>query len=78
LLGGSRGLALVGCVMNTNQKLVEISRIMADGFHFVKMRELMEHLSRESDQKSAQQILEMVDNFHRLCVYVEKKGTENA
>lgn len=60
--------------MTTTQKLGEISRIMADGFHFTNMRSMLESVERDTDQESAQQILEMVDHFHRLCMYVERKG----
>ena len=79
LPGGSDHSPLVWynlIMLTTNQKLSEISRIMADGFHFVMMRDLMEKMERAQDKESAQEILEMVDHFHRLCVYVERKGTD--
>jgi hypothetical protein len=58
--------------MNTNittQQLGEISRIMADGYHFVNLRFLFEGLQ---DDVNKQQLTEIVENFYKLCKYAEK------
>jgi hypothetical protein len=60
--------------MTTTQKLSEISRIMADGFHFVMLREVLEGMKTDSDQDAAVQVLEVVDRFYNLCKYVERQG----
>ena len=60
--------------MTTTQKLSEISRIMADGFHFIIMRQVLEGMKTDSNQDAAVQVLEVVDRFYKLCKYVERQG----
>lgn len=55
--------------MNTNEQLGEISRIMADGYHFIQLRFLLEGLP---DDENKQQILQIVEKFYKLCKYAEK------
>jgi hypothetical protein len=60
--------------MTTTEKLAEISRIMADGFHFMILREVLEGMKTDSNQDAAVQVLEVVDRFYNLCKYVERQG----
>lgn len=55
--------------ITTTKQLSEISRIMADGFHFAQLRFLLEGLP---DDAGKQQILEIVEKFYKLCAYAEK------
>lgn len=59
--------------MTTTQKLAEISRIMADGYHFINMRMVLENLETDPNQDAAVQVLEVVHRFYNLCKYVERK-----
>lgn len=56
----------------TDKKLAEISRIMADGYLFLKMRDLMQQVADDPDRKAGEELEEIVDHFYRLCMYVEK------
>lgn len=62
--------------MNNAAKLADISRIMADGLHFVNMRFLLEGFD-ESHPTTAE-LFDIVDKFYKLCKYVETKGSNNA
>ena len=56
------------------KKLAKISEIMADGYHFVKMRFLCEQWEAEAlagDENSAEMI-KIIDTMHRLCLAVER------
>lgn len=61
--------------MDMNTKLAEISEIMADGFHFVHMRSLVAHMEDEAQHGDvdAPQILDIISQFHRLCI-IAKRG----
>lgn len=64
--------------MDMNKKLAEISEIMADGYHFLQMRSLVnqmecEALASEWDDSPAQEILDIISQFHRLCI-IAKRG----
>ena len=55
--------------MDTNKQLGEISRIMADGYHFVNLRFLLEGLPEDA---AKQEIKKIVEQFYKLCIYAEK------
>ena len=56
--------------MDMNTKLAQISEIMADGFHFVHMRELALHMETDAQHGDvdAQKIVDIISQFHRLCM----------
>ena len=64
--------------MNTDQKLAFISETMSDGYHFLQMRSLLEQMENDTysdnfqDAQSAEKILDMMNKFYKLCVYVRK------
>ncbi len=55
------------------RKISEISEVMADGYHFVKMRMLVEDWEEKAvaGDKMAQDMMQVIDTFHRLCVVVK-------
>ena len=55
--------------MTTTEQLGEISRIMADGCHFVNLRFLLEGLPEDA---AKEEIKKIITQFHNLCVYAEK------
>lgn len=57
------------------KKLADISRIMADGFHFINMRMIVEDWQKQADlgDAKAQQAINMIEQFHRLCMAIEGK-----
>ncbi len=57
--------------MNTTQQLGKISEIMADGYHFVQLRLLMENMPEDGDKE---QIKLVISRFYNLCKYIEKKS----
>lgn len=61
-------------VSEPSRKLAEISEVMADGYHFVKMRSLVEDWQELADlgNETAKEAIKMVDTFHRLCMVVKK------
>ena len=61
--------------MDMNTKLAEISEIMADGFHFLQMRSLVNAMQGNvaSGDVDAQKILDIISQFHRLCI-IAKRG----
>lgn len=59
--------------MTTLHRLGEISRIMADGFHFVNLRFLLEGLEED---ESKVELLKIVERFYLLCKFVEKMRKE--
>lgn len=63
--------------MDMTTKLAEISEIMADGFHFVHMREFANGLMADaaSGDVDAQKILDIMSQFHRLCLVVKRGPT---
>lgn len=56
------------------QKLSKISEVMSDGFYFIQLRDLMEKFERDmySDPDAAK-LVQLVEQFHRLCLHVERK-----
>ena len=60
--------------MTTTQKLAEISRIMADGYHFLNMRMVLENLETDPNQDASAQVLDVVNMFYRLCKHIERRG----
>lgn len=62
-------------VPEISKKLGEISFIMGDGYHFMKMRMLMEGIDEKITNATATQVeldvYKMVEQFHRLCKYAE-------
>jgi hypothetical protein len=56
-----------------SRKLGEISKVMADGYYFVHMREMVEEWQDQADNgnKTAQDMMNVIDTFHRLCLAVE-------
>ena len=57
------------------RKLSEISEVMADGYHFVHMRMLVEDWETKAlaGDKMAQDMMAVIDTFHRLCTVVKEK-----
>lgn len=57
------------------RKLAEISEVMADGYHFVHMRTLVEQWEEQAvaGDKMAQDMMQVIDTFHRLCNVVKNK-----
>lgn len=55
------------------KKLGEISEVMADGYHFVTMRALVEDWEKSAAEGSAdaQKMMEVINTFHRLCALVK-------
>lgn len=66
--------------MDTNQKLNFISETMSDAYHFINVRSLLEQMENETysddfdNAQSAEKILDMMNKFYNLCVYVRKQG----
>ena len=60
-------------VSEVSRKLGTISEVMADGYHFVNMRELVEQWHEQADagDKMAKDMMKVIDTFHRLCVAVK-------
>ena len=55
--------------------LVEISEVMSDAYYFVSMRDLVEQWAElaTNGSKPAQDMLSVINTFHRLCVAVKKQ-----
>ena len=66
--------------MNNTQKLAFISEVMSDAYYFVQMRGLMEQMENDAqcsdlrDAQSAEKILDIMNKFYNLCVYIRKQG----
>lgn len=62
-------------VSEVSRKLGLISEVMADGYHFVTMREHVEQWQQQADSgdANAQKMIDAIDLFHRLCFYVKEK-----
>lgn len=64
--------------MNHTQKLAFISEVMSDAYYFVQMRGLMEQMENDTyddnfdTAQSAEKILDIMDKFYNLCVYVKQ------
>lgn len=64
--------------MNNTEKLAFISEVMSDGFYFVQMRSLMEQMENDTygdnfdNAQSAEKILDIMDKFYNLCVYIKR------
>ena len=56
------------------KQLADISAIMYDGVDFVKIRFFMEDMEKraQTGDDAAQQLCDIVINFHKLCKYVGK------
>lgn len=67
-------------LITNNQKLGFISETMSDGYHFIQMRSFFEHIQNEAQSdditnaQSAEKILDMMNKFYNLCVYVRRHG----
>ncbi len=55
------------------KKLGEISEVMADGFHFVKIRAFVETWEKDAAAgiPDAVKMMEVINTFHRLCSVVK-------
>lgn len=60
-------------VSDISRKLGEISLVMADGYHFVIMRELVEGWNNMADKgdERAKEMMDIINKFHRLCLTVQ-------
>lgn len=64
--------------MNHTQKLAFISEAMSDAYYFVQMRGLMEQMENDAQcsdpqaAESAEKILDIMDKFYNLCVYIKR------
>lgn len=67
-------------LITINQKLGFISETMSDGYHFLQMRSLFEQMEKDAqgddiiNAQSAEKILDMVNKFYNVCVYVRRRG----
>lgn len=61
-------------VPQVTRKLGLISEVMADGYYFVNIRMHAEEWERQAaaGNKDAQQMMEVIDTFHRLCSAIKK------
>lgn len=61
-------------VSEMSRKLARISEVMNDGFVFLYMRELCERWQADADMgdANAQQMMQAIDKFYRLCDYTKK------
>ncbi len=63
--------------MNTTEKLQYISETMSDGFLFVTFKEFIERIENELNdpiqRDSAIQLMSMVNQYYKLCVYARKE-----
>ena len=63
--------------MNTTEKLQYISETMSDGFLFVTFKNFIERIENELDdpiqRDSAIQLMSMVNQYYKLCVYARKE-----
>lgn len=63
--------------MNTTQKLQYISETMSDGFLFIIFREFIGRIENELNdpfqREAAQQLMDMVDHYYKLCVYAREE-----
>ena len=63
-----------------NEKLGFISETMSDGYHFIQMSSLFEQMEKDAQSyditiaQSAEKILDMMNKFYNLCVYVRRHG----
>ena len=66
--------------MNNTQKLAFISEVMSDAYYFIQMRSLMKQMENDAqcsdlrEAESAEKILDIMDKFYNLCVYVKQHG----
>ena len=66
--------------MNTTQKLQFISETMEDGFSRDQMMSFFEHIEKDAQSididiaESAEKILNMMNKFYNVCVYVRRRG----
>jgi hypothetical protein len=60
-------------VSKMSRKLGEISEVMADGFHFVQMRDLVDvwQVRADAGDVTAQEMMKVINTFHRLCQVVK-------
>jgi hypothetical protein len=60
-------------VSKMSRKLGEISEVMADGFHFVQLRDFVDdwQASADAGDVAAQEMMKVIDTFHRLCQVVK-------
>lgn len=59
-----------------SKKLSKISEVMADGFYFLRMREYVtqwQELAKSGDH-TAQEMMKVIDTFHRLCMVVKNRS----
>lgn len=67
-------------LITNNQKLGFISETMSDGYHFLQMRSLFEQMEKDAqgdditNAQSAEKILDMMNKFYNVCVYVRRHG----
>lgn len=59
--------------MDMNTRLAQISEVMADGYHFFKMMECARLWQQDAlmGDPDAQKILDIMSQFHRLCLIVK-------
>jgi hypothetical protein len=56
------------------RKLSLISEVMADGYHFVNLRFLVEDwvIRAEKGEPYAVEAMDAIDTFYRICSYIKK------
>lgn len=61
-------------VSEISRKLARISEVMNDGYIFLYIREICEQWQADADMGSAeaQEMMESIDTFYRLCDYMKK------
>lgn len=56
------------------KKLSEIAQITGDAFHFVNMRFVLEELESRDNDPGAEEIIKIVEDFHKLCLFIRKRS----
>ena len=66
-------------VSEVSRKLADISRIMSDGYHFLKMRGIIEEWQESADQGNQTAVagMELIDRMYNLCLIVERLSMYN-
>ena len=65
-------------VTEIKQKLALISEVMADGYHWIYMSQLVESFQKKADlgDPLAHEMNKLINTFHKLCVVVKGDSTK--
>jgi len=61
-------------VPQITRKLGLISEVMADGYHFIMLRQHIEQWDRDANEGNvqAQEMIRVIETFHRLCLTIKE------